>query len=124
MLSRMDTRVTKFLATGAKVVLTLAAPAVHRGETLNAQDENYVQMNSLLRKVAARHPHKVAVVDLSRRVCPTGPPCQDVVPAFNPNPTSITQTVRADGTHYLPNASLWVARWLVPQIAQAAKGLS
>ena len=41
MLSRMDTRVNKFLATGAKVVLTLAAPAVHRGDTLNAQDETY-----------------------------------------------------------------------------------
>ena len=124
MLQRMDTRINKFLATGAKVVLTLAAPAVHQGDTLNAQDESYAQMNSLLRKVAARHPHEVALVDLSRRVCPTGPPCQAVVPAFNPKPTTVTQTVRADGTHYLPNASLWVARWLVPQIAQAAKTLS
>ena len=64
MLQRMDTRINKFLATGAKVVLTLAAPAVHQGDTLNAQDESYAQMNSLLRKVAARHPHEVALVDI------------------------------------------------------------
>jgi hypothetical protein len=74
-------------------------------------------------RTAAKHPHDVAVVDLASRVCPTGPPCQGVVPAFNPNPTNVTQTVRPDGSHYLPNGSLWVARWLVPQIAEAAKGL-
>jgi peptidoglycan/LPS O-acetylase OafA/YrhL len=125
MLQRMDTRVNKFLATGARVILTLAAPAVHPADhTVNSEDEDYANMNSLLKEVAAKHPHQVAVVDLSPRVCPTGPPCQDIVPAFNPKPTSVTQTVRADGTHYLPNASLWVARWLVPQIAAAAKGLS
>jgi peptidoglycan/LPS O-acetylase OafA/YrhL len=125
MLQRMDTRVNKFLATGARVILTLAAPAVHPADhTVNSEDEDYAHMNSLLKEVAAKHPHRVAVVDLSPRVCPTGPPCQDIVPAFNPKPTSVTQTVRADGTHYLPNASLWVARWLVPRIYQATKGLS
>ena len=113
MLQRMDTRVNQFLATGARVVLTLAPPSVHPAEhTVDSDDEDYAHMNSLLKEVAAKHPHQVAVVDLSRRVCPTGPPCQAIVPAFNPNPTSITQTVRADGIHYLPNASLWVARWL------------
>ncbi len=139
MLERMDTRVKKFLATGARVVLTLAPPAVHTSGTtasallvpaahspgrVDSDDENYAHMNSLLKEVAAKHPRQVAVVDLSPRVCPLGPPCQYVVPAFNPHPTSVTQTVRADGIHYLPNGSLWVARWLVPQIAQAAKGLS
>jgi hypothetical protein len=90
---------------------------------VDSDDKAYGRMNALLEKVAAKHPHDVAVVDLASRVCPTGPPCQGVVPAFNPNPTNVTQTVRPDGSHYLPNGSLWVARWLVPQIAEAAKGL-
>ncbi len=139
MLQRMDTRVNKFLATGARVILTLAAPAVHTsGSTasellvpaahspghVDSDDEDYAHMNSLLKEVAAKHPHQVAVVDLSPRVCPLGPPCQYVVPAFNPKPTSVTQAVRIDGTHYSTNGSLWVARWLSPRISQAAKGLS
>jgi peptidoglycan/LPS O-acetylase OafA/YrhL len=125
MLQRMDTRVNKFLATGARVILTLAAPAVHPSEhTVDSDDEDYAHMNSLLKEVAAKHPHQVAVVDLSPRVCPLGPPCQYVVPAFNPKPTSVTQAVRIDGTHYSTNGSLWVARWLSPRISQATKGLS
>ena len=139
MLQRMDTRVNKFLETGARVILTLAAPAVHTsGSTasellvpaahspgrVDSDDEDYAHMNSLLKEVAARHPHQVAVVDLSPRVCPLGPPCQYVVPAFNPNPTSVTQAVRIDGTHYSTNGSLWLARWLLPRISEATKGLS
>jgi peptidoglycan/LPS O-acetylase OafA/YrhL len=139
MLQRMDTRVNKFLATGARVILTLAAPAVHTsGSTasellvpaahspghVDSDDEDYANMNSLLKEVAAKHPHRVAVVDLSPRVCPLGPPCQYVVPAFNPKPTSVTQAVRIDGTHYSTNGSLWVAKWLSPRISQATKGLS
>ena len=138
MLQRMNTRVKKFLATGARVVLLLEPSAVHSNNAtaaellvpaahspgqVDADDEAYERMNALLKKVAAKHPHQVAVVDLAARVCPLGPPCQYVVPAFNPKPTSVTQTVRADGVHYLPNGSLWVAQWLVPQIAAAAKGL-
>ena len=124
MLQRMNTRVKKFLATGARVVLLLEPPGVHPNvSTIDADDEAYERMNALLKKVAAKHPHQVAVVDLAARVCPTGPPCPAILPAFNPKPTSLTQTVRPDGNHYLTNGSLWVARWLVPQIAAAAKGL-
>jgi hypothetical protein len=126
MLQRMNTRVNQFLATGARVVLTLAAPAVHPAteHSLDSQDEDYAHMNSLLVEVAAKHPHQVGVVDLSRRVCPTGPPCQATVPAFDPKGTSVAQTVRWDGIHYVPKASLWVAQWLVPRIAKVATGLS
>jgi peptidoglycan/LPS O-acetylase OafA/YrhL len=124
MFQRIDTRVKKFLATGARVILLLEPPAVHPAvHTSDAADEDYARMNALLKKVAAQHPNHVAVINLQPRVCPTGPPCQAVVPAFNPNPTSVTQTVRPDGTHYLPNGSLWVAQWLVPRIAATAKGL-
>jgi hypothetical protein len=136
MLARMDSRVNKFLSTGARVILTLTPPAVHTsGSTaaellvpadhspgqLDADDEAYAQMNDLLRQVEARHPGKVALINLAPRVCPLGPPCQYVVPAFNPSPTSPTQAVRIDGIHYSTNGSGWLARWLVPRIAEASK---
>ncbi len=136
MLHRIDSRVNKFLSTGARVILTLAPPSVHTiGSTasqllvpaahspgqIDVDDEAYVQENNLLKQVAARHPGKVAVINLAPRVCPLGPPCQYVVPAFNPKPTSPTQAVRIDGTHYSTNGSGWVARWLVPRIAEATK---
>ena len=68
MLQRMNTRVKKFLATGARVVLTLAPPAVHPAvHTVDSDDENYAQMNALLKKVAATAPAP------SRRCRPLAP---------------------------------------------------
>ncbi len=134
MLRRMDTRVKEFLGTGAKVILLLEPPPPHTADLNppsgpkgqpNSEDASYEQMNDLLRKVAARHPHQVALVNLENRVCPSGPPCPYVVPAFDPRPTSVWQTLRPDGIHYLSNrSSLWVAEWLVPQIATASRAVS
>jgi hypothetical protein len=134
MLGRMDTRVEKFLATGAGVILMLEPPPPHtpdlvppstqNREVTSSQDVNYEQMNDLLRQVAARHPHKVAVVNLEARVCPSGPPCPFTVTGFDPRPTSVWQAVRPDGMHYVTNrSSLWVAEWLVPQITAASRGI-
>ena len=70
MLQRMDTRINKFLATGAKVVLTLAPPEVHtlgytdaelltpaahlpgrvKASQDNADDADYAHVNSLLKR--------------------------------------------------------------------------
>ena len=134
MLQRMDTRVEKFLATGARVILLLEPPPPHEGvlsppsgqsRQLNSLDVSYEQMNALLKEVATRHPNQVAVLNLDTRVCPSGPPCPYVVPGFVSKPTSIMQTVRTDGLHYVTSgASLWVAAWLVPQIVATAKRLS
>ena len=83
MLQRMEDRVQKFLATGAKVILLLQPPSVHQlngvdpenlvplwnaplahgGGSPNAGDKADEQMNALLRKVAAKNPHRVAVVN-------------------------------------------------------------
>ena len=123
MLQRMDTRVKKFLATGARVVLMLEPPAVHTSaSTADSEDVAYERMNAILTEVAAKHRREVTTVDLLPRVCPSGPPCQAIVPAFNPHPKTVAQTVRPDGIHYLPNGSLWLARWLVPRIAEAGNG--
>jgi hypothetical protein len=121
MLRRMDDRVAEFEATGAKLVLLLEPPNVHAGPP-NADDLSYAHMNDLLKEVAARHPHEVAVVNLDRRVCPTGPPCQYIVDGVGSMSNPI-QTVRPDSVHYLPAGALWVARWLVPQIDEAVKNL-
>lgn len=144
MLQRINGRVEKFLATGARVILLAEPPSAHtvsgvnfpngaalikspaarNGGPPNANDEQYGRMNALLREVAARHPHQVAVVDLGARVCPSGPGCPYIVKGFNPTPASPSQTLRPDGIHYLSAGSVWVAKWLVPHIAASAKGLS
>ena len=74
MLQRMDDRVKKFLATGAKVVLLLEPATVHGGSPTqpDAGDLAFERMNALLTQVAARHPKQVAVVNLAARVCPSG----------------------------------------------------
>ena len=144
MLERINARVEKFLATGARVVLVaepapphdvtaaenadmsafLKSPAAQDPGPPDAEDEQYGQMNAMLREVAARHPDKVAVVDLGARVCPAGPSCPYVVKGYDPTLTSAAQTLRPDGYHYLNSGALWVAQWLVPRLATSAKGLS
>ncbi len=127
MLRRMDERVDQLVATGARVVLLLEPPRTHGGTHQGPPDSTdiaYEHMNALLTKVAARHVGHVAVVDLEARVCPSGPPCPYVVDGFGSTLATATQAIRPDEIHYLPASSLWVARWLVPQIAVAAKNLS
>jgi peptidoglycan/LPS O-acetylase OafA/YrhL len=121
MLQRMDNRVGRFIATGARVILLLEPPGTHRGSQTrpNSVDVDYEQMNALLKEVAARHPHDVAVVNLKALLCSSGPPCPYVVHGFG-SITHPRQAIRPDGVHYLPSGSLWVAKWLVPQIATAA----
>ena len=125
MLRRMDDRMNQLLATGAKVILLLEPPSVHAGSQTqpDSGDIAYEHMNDLLRIVAARHPHRAAVVNLEARVCPSGPPCPYVVPGFG-STTIAKDNLRPDDIHYQPAGSVWVARWLVPQLATAARGLS
>jgi hypothetical protein len=125
MLHRMNDRVGRFIATGARVILLLEPPAVHVGNITEAVSNSaaYEEMNSLLREVAARHPHDVAVVNLQSLLCASGPPCPYVVHGIG-SLSHPRQAIRPDGVHYLPAGSLWVARWLVPQIASAGRKLS
>lgn len=132
MLQRMDDRVERFLATGARVILLSEPPSVHGSGTVpDANDMKYEQMNALLREVAARHRDKVAVVDLAARVCPSGPPCPYFVSGFKPPGTASSAVaaatsagIRPDNIHYSAASSLWVAEWLVPRIAATGQSLS
>jgi peptidoglycan/LPS O-acetylase OafA/YrhL len=126
MLQRIDRRVNQLVATGARVILLLEPPEIHLGGVgpLDSADISYEHMNALLKEVAARHPGHVATVDLEARVCPGGPPCPFVVDGIGSTVATEKQAIRPDLAHYLPAGSLWVARWLVPQIAAAGKKLS
>jgi peptidoglycan/LPS O-acetylase OafA/YrhL len=116
MLQRMEARVRKFTATGAKVILLLEPPEAQTDNSTAEipEDTRYENMNDLLREVATKFPDNVATVDLASRVCPTGPPCRRIVDRIG---------VRPDDLHYGPSGSLWVARWLIPQVLSAAQKL-
>ena len=114
---RIEARVHQFVTTGAKVILVLEPPPLDSGNPSQptARDVNYSVMNELLRQVAAKNPGHVGVVNLEELLCPSGPPCPGAVDGI---------AVRGDGIHYLPPESVWVARWLVPQVLSAAHKLS
>jgi peptidoglycan/LPS O-acetylase OafA/YrhL len=124
MLQRIDDRLQQLTATGARVILLLEPPSVHSGNQSqpNAADLSYGPMNSLLREAAAQHSTRVAVVNLAARVCPSGPPCPYIVDGHGAR--HFIKAIRPDDFHYSPAGALWVAKWLVPQIAAAAKKLS
>jgi hypothetical protein len=123
MKQRFDRRIEQFVTAGAAVVLLQEPPYVHSGQP-NANDLEQERMNALLRRVAARYPHHVAVVNLQTRVCPSGPPCVYLVLRHAETIQQLAiDTVRPDGLHYGGPGALWTAKWLVPQIAAAEKGL-
>jgi hypothetical protein len=105
---RMEARVQDFTSLGATVIMVTQPPFVDLGKTSGptAQDEQFERLNNFLTDFAAHTPH-VRVVDLSARVCPSGPPCPILVNGL---------WLRGDGAHYGPDGSLWVARWLMPQL--------
>jgi len=112
MLQRIDARVRQFAAMGVKVVLLLQPPFVNDGSPTRPtpDDADFERMNAMLREVAAGDPNQVRLINLESRVCPSGPPCPDMVDGLE---------VRTDHEHYGPAGSLWVAEWLVPKIVAA-----
>ena len=124
MLQRMDDRLKQLTATGARVILLLEPPSVHSGSQTqpNSTDLSYGPMNTLLKKAAAKHPDRVAVVNLAARVCPSGPPCPYIVDGHGAH--DFIKAIRPDDFHYSPAGALWVAKWLVPRIEATAKKLS
>jgi len=115
MFSRIDARITSLTSTGAKVVFVLSPPRAYPGSTQQSMADaaKTARLNSLLREVATRHSGRVGVVDLSPRVCPTGPPCPGTIAGIN---------VRVDRDHYGDAGSLFAGSWLFPRILQTASG--
>ena len=76
----------------------------------NTRGQDFERLNDFLTQFAAHTPH-VRVINLASYVCPSGPPCPLVVDGI---------AARGDGAHYSSEGSLWVARWLAPQLGIAA----
>ena len=118
MLHRMDGELARLTAYGAKVVVvTEAAPAPNDaqgvGNTSNAVDDaSYGRLDTILGQFAQLNSTDVTVVDLARQVCPTGPPCPELVDGLR---------LRPDGRHFTPTAASIEARWLLPKIVDAVR---
>ena len=108
LMQRIDARVEKFTSSGATVVMVTQPPYVDFGKPSGPTpaDETFERLNALLTRFARHRPH-VVLVNLAARVCPSGPPCPLIVDNV---------FVRGDGAHYTDEGSLWVARWLMPQL--------
>jgi len=101
---------------GAHVVLA-TSPYSRRGERPDGglydedRPERMDLWNALLRRVAARHPGIVTVVDLARRACPDG--------RFTWSVGGLR--LRSDGLHFTPRGvQRWIAPWLLPQLRAIA----
>ena len=75
-----------------------------------SEDHRFGDLAFVQRRFVAVHRGDTAFVDLARRVCPTGPPC-DALRTFNPR--------QQDGVHFSTEGSVWAARWLIPKLALA-----
>jgi peptidoglycan/LPS O-acetylase OafA/YrhL len=108
LLKRMEQRVRQFTATGATVVMLTQPPYWQSGNPTGPtpQDKDFERLNALIVNLARHTPH-VEAINLAAYVCPSGPPCPILVDGL---------WVRGDGAHYTGVGSLWVARWLMPQL--------
>lgn len=109
LVQRMTERVAQFESEGAFTVMLTEPPIPEGGGTAapTQTDRAFSELNSLIRQFAAEHPNEVGLVDLAAHLCPKGPPCPYVIGHL---------IVRPDGEHFSYPSSLWLAKWLVPQI--------
>jgi peptidoglycan/LPS O-acetylase OafA/YrhL len=114
LMQRLTKRVRLFTDTGATVFLLTQAAFVEPGKPTHPTpaDEAFLRLNSLLAKFARNRPH-VHVLNLAALECPGGPPCQIIVNHLD---------LRGDGAHYTLEGSIYVARWLIPQLGISAPG--
>jgi len=109
-----------FSADGAKFIL-LTYPfyrppqwsLLPNGDDLEREAQGRIEtVNGLYRRFAAAHPDEVMLVDMNDFVCPQGKFTDIVIDGIR---------LREDGGHFTEAGSFVVARWLVPQIVEAAR---
>ena len=115
MLGRMDDALKRLTRGGAHVMLvTIAPPAPNDAQgtdnTSNAIDDaSYARLDSIERRFAKRHPDDVTLIDLAKRVCPSGAPCPEKIHG---------KRIRPDGRHFTPAAAAHYGRWILAEIAK------
>jgi peptidoglycan/LPS O-acetylase OafA/YrhL/lysophospholipase L1-like esterase len=118
--SELERELTALTSTGAKLVV-LTWPCSHpalftvAGKAGAAAEEDEMRrvksLNEIYRRFAAEHPDKVNLIDLFAYACPEGRFSDLVIDGVK---------LREDGTHFTPQGSYVVARWLLPQLAEAS----
>ncbi len=119
-LGELERELNVLTASGAKLVLLTwpcerPTPWIEMGKAgVRAEEEDLQRveaLNIVYRRFAAEHPDKVTLVDLFTFTCPEGNFSDLVINGVK---------MREDGTHFTPQGSYIVARWLLPQLLDAA----
>jgi hypothetical protein len=119
-LSELEREAGVLTGQGAKLVLLTwpchrPTPWLEMGDAGVKAEEDALQrireLNDLYWEFAAEHPDETDVIDLYSYVCPEGKYSDLVIDGVK---------MREDGTHFTPQSSHIIARWLVPQIVEAA----
>jgi len=114
---RLDAAFDRLTVGGARLlVATIASPApsgLLLGERVVSPqfDWKFAEMNSALEAFVHRHRPRAELVDVAHEICPQGPPCPADVDGVEPR--------KLDGAHFDPAGSVWLARWMLPEILAA-----
>jgi peptidoglycan/LPS O-acetylase OafA/YrhL len=114
---RLKAGYARLTANGARLAFVTVAPPspasmIHGGRIVSPRfDWRFPAMNKQLARFVADQPG-ARLIDVAAKVCPHGAPCPSRVAGFEPR--------HGDGVHFDPNGSVWLTRWMLPQILAAA----
>lgn len=104
LLGLIDESVQTLTSGGARLVMLTMPPNTtgpNRPVVTETDSQRALHLNELLRRYAAAHADRVAILDLAAIVCPTGPPCPTEVEGVTLRPV--------DGGHFAGDGPAWVA---------------
>ena len=113
--SELD-RAFRVLSDGDAIVAVATAPYFLRGERPDGgrwpedNPKRVDRFNQILRRVAARHPRHVAVLDLNERTSRGG--------RYTPVVDGVS--LRFDGVHFSPEGARWLGPWLLGALSDMA----
>jgi SGNH domain (fused to AT3 domains) len=106
----------RLLSTGARLVILLPAVPTPDARLMSYSYSDRLQrmpvLNQLLEAQAKRRPDVTNIVDLMPIVCPTGPPCPEMVNGIR---------LRPDGSHFEIDGARYVSEQLVPRLLELAR---
>jgi hypothetical protein len=78
-------------------------------------DWRFKDMNDELAAFVDRHRPAASLIDIAAKVCPHGPPCPAHVAGEEPR--------KFDGFHFDAAGSVWISRWMLPEVLAETSGL-